>query len=725
MHRWLGGCLVLIIANLALAQTGPLVPQELLDQLQASEPQGLPRNMTPQEALLPLPTAERGSRTPPSGTVYCPPEYVRNEGIFMNWKQYTSLITQMIVPITTQDPEGIVHLVVDNASAQSSAAATLAAAGADLSRVNFIIYQTNAVWIRDYGPRYILEDGAQTIIDHVYNRPRPLDDGFNDFLADYWDAPQYDIGLVHGGGNFHLFANGDAFMTTLVLSENPSLTAEDVIQRYHDYQNLNLTLYQGFPFSFDGTAHIDMWMLPVDDWKVIIGQYEPSDGSPYTITEGAVADLTARGYTVYRTPGWNSGGTHYTYTNAVIFNDLVFMSRFNVPQDNVALAVFQEAFPGKTIYQLDSSSIIQAAGAMHCITMHMPPAAGLYIGLAAAAPEFIAPQTPTPITVRIENRGETYVPGSGLLYYRFDGGAWLTAPLASLGDNVYEGLLPGAGCGDAPEFYFSATGDQGTVVYLPSDAPAQVYTATVATVTTLLSDDFESDLSWTVDSAPGMTSGMWTRAVPPGDDYGPDRDYDGSGRCYVTDSRRTYDVDGGPTHLTSPAFDMSAMHSPIVRFAEFFFCDDATVYPPTQDFLDVHLSSDGGATWVLAAQYASHDDWAMHEIRVADFIPLTATVQVRFTANDTPNNSQTEAGIDAVWIYDLACDAPWKLGDVNCDQAVNVFDIDPFVLALTDQAEYVATYPDCNVMNADTNGDGAINVFDIDPFVNLLTGAQP
>ena len=54
-----------------------------------------------------------------------------------------------------------------------------------------------------------------------------------------------------------------------------------------------------------------------------------------------------------------------------------------------------------------------------------------------------------------------------------------------------------------------------------------------------------------------------------------------------------------------------------------------------------------------------------------------------------------------------------------------MFDIDLFVLALTDQAEYVATYPDCNVMNADTNGDGAINVFDIDPFVNLLTGRQP
>jgi len=53
---------------------------------------------------------------------------------------------------------------------------------------------------------------------------------------------------------------------------------------------------------------------------------------------------------------------------------------------------------------------------------------------------------------------------------------------------------------------------------------------------------------------------------------------------------------------------------------------------------------------------------------------------------------------------------------------VNVFDIDPFVLALTDKAGYEAAYPTCDIELADVNDDGQINAFDIDPFVLLLTG---
>ena len=61
-------------------------------------------------------------------------------------------------------------------------------------------------------------------------------------------------------------------------------------------------------------------------------------------------------------------------------------------------------------------------------------------------------------------------------------------------------------------------------------------------------------------------------------------------------------------------------------------------------------------------------------------------------------------------------------GDLNCDGVVNAFDIDPFVLALTDPAGYAAAWPNCDFMNADCNGDGEVNAFDIDPFVELLTG---
>ncbi len=60
--------------------------------------------------------------------------------------------------------------------------------------------------------------------------------------------------------------------------------------------------------------------------------------------------------------------------------------------------------------------------------------------------------------------------------------------------------------------------------------------------------------------------------------------------------------------------------------------------------------------------------------------------------------------------------------DVNCDGGIDAFDIDPFVLALTDAAGYAAAYPDCHVLLADINNDGVVNVFDIDPFIAKLTG---
>jgi hypothetical protein len=68
------------------------------------------------------------------------------------------------------------------------------------------------------------------------------------------------------------------------------------------------------------------------------------------------------------------------------------------------------------------------------------------------------------------------------------------------------------------------------------------------------------------------------------------------------------------------------------------------------------------------------------------------------------------------------CGAPCVTGDSNCDMAVNGYDIDPFVMALTDPTAWVAAYP-CDFLCAnDCNHDGSVNGYDIDPFVQILTG---
>lgn len=62
------------------------------------------------------------------------------------------------------------------------------------------------------------------------------------------------------------------------------------------------------------------------------------------------------------------------------------------------------------------------------------------------------------------------------------------------------------------------------------------------------------------------------------------------------------------------------------------------------------------------------------------------------------------------------------LGDLNCDGALDFFDIDSFVLALTDPALYQAQFNFCDIHLADANLDGVIDFFDLDPFVGLLVG---
>ncbi len=80
----------------------------------------------------------------------------------------------------------------------------------------------------------------------------------------------------------------------------------------------------------------------------------------------------------------------------------------------------------------------------------------------------------------------------------------------------------------------------------------------------------------------------------------------------------------------------------------------------------------------------------------------------------------TEQNLADIWYYG-AVPVPF-LGDLNCDGAVDFFDIDPFVLAVTDSAGYAAVYPDCDIMLADCNGDGVVDFFDIDGFVAIITG---
>ena len=71
-------------------------------------------------------------------------------------------------------------------------------------------------------------------------------------------------------------------------------------------------------------------------------------------------------------------------------------------------------------------------------------------------------------------------------------------------------------------------------------------------------------------------------------------------------------------------------------------------------------------------------------------------------------------------IFTTATAPEYAIGDVNCDGSVNLFDIDPFVVAVSDPDGYTVQYPNCDLMQADIDQSGVVDLFDIDPFVTCV-----
>jgi len=283
----------------------------------------------------------------------------------------------------------------------------------------------------------------------------------------------------------------------------------------------------------------------------------------------------------------------------------------------------------------------------------------LTMALLVDPPEFVPPGVPTAVDVLIYEGSDDLVPGSATLHYRYDDGPFHAVPLVPVAGEAWRGTLPAPECGQTPEFYFSAMGEVTGTVYVPRSAPALPFVAFVGQFLSLFADDFEADLGWTVWNDPSLTGGAWQRGVPVNCNRGdPPADYDGSGKCFLTENNPlncNSDVDWGPTLLLSPVFDLSGTFDPVLNYARWLTCDDAATYPGDQDYLVVEVSNDGGATWTELETVAHSDGWVVRSFNLLDFVTPTAQVLIRFTADDTPNNSVTEAAIDAVRVFDVTC----------------------------------------------------------------------
>jgi choice-of-anchor B domain-containing protein len=187
-----------------------------------------------------------------------------------------------------------------------------------------------------------------------------------------------------------------------------------------------------------------------------------------------------------------------------------------------------------------------------------------------------------------------------------------------------------------------------------------------------LQADFEAGPSgWSVVSpSDSALTGRWIWADPIGSGSGgvqPEDDHtlDPGHVCWVTanassptDAIGTADVDGGRTILVTPPFDLSAVSKPRIAYWRWYVNDAGSA--PNADTLSVDVSNNGGASWKKVERIVQTPHlagiaggiWVLADFAVADYLPATSQMRVRFIAADQGAGSVVEAAIDDFMAYE-------------------------------------------------------------------------
>ncbi len=338
----------------------------------------LPRWQTQQELAIPGPYEMDTITPPPANPVYLAGEFEPKQGIMLRWPfYYEDMFASMVDE--AQDV-GTVFILVASTSYQNSCINSLANHGVGLENVEWMFTNTDAIWVRDYGPWFVDDMGQLSIIDMRYYNSRPNDDYVPEWLAGQWDYGYYGPNIYHEGGNMMNDGHGTIMMSTRVTDANPSLTQAQIEEIYHDYFGQeNVHIFQRI--AFDGTGHIDIWAKMLNDHTILVAEFDQND-SNYNLVEGHMAVMDATPtydggtFDIVRVPmPTRTGGYYRTHTNSILINNKAIIPIYGIPSDSDAIAAYQAGLgPDWEVVGIDCNQIAPLGGELHCVVVEIPVA---------------------------------------------------------------------------------------------------------------------------------------------------------------------------------------------------------------------------------------------------------------------------------------------------------------------------------------------------------------
>jgi agmatine/peptidylarginine deiminase len=423
---------------------------------------------------------------PPMTPVRGMAEWEELQGVIITWRSFYTILKEVV---DYAQEEGIVYIICSDSNSVKN---YLINSGVPLHNLKYLITPSNSIWVRDYGPWTAYTDVADTlsIIDWIYNRPRPLDDVTPVFFANYINTPiyqttTYPYDLIQTGGNLFIDGHGTAFSSNLIIDENPTKTEAEIdtimmkflgVDRYIKLTNL----------PYDVIHHIDMHMKLLDEETLLVGEYPPgvADGPQIEANLQYVLQnyqtCFGREFNVVRIPMPpdalgrypDIGGDYRTYTNSIIINKTVIIPTYEYQYDTTAFRIYREAMPGYNIVGINSNSIILSLGAIHCIVKEVGAFDPIFISHPKREPVVAAPDSIRIQAVIKTNSGITdaFVHWTADTTTGFD-----LLPMEIVFEDTFIAYIPQQINGTKIFYYISAISNNGKTITKPLPAPAGSY----------------------------------------------------------------------------------------------------------------------------------------------------------------------------------------------------------------------------------------------------------
>lgn len=271
-----------------------------------------------------------------------------------------------------------------------------AAGGSD--RIEFYDYESDDIWIRDYGPLFLIQEEAGNrslaIADWRFNAwgdKFPLqakDDAASAWIADRLGLGCFRFDAILEGGAVE--SNGSGYvMTTEAVLLHPNRkgvgSAAEMTQQLYAGLGADKVLWLKDGLAGDDTdGHIDnLARFFKRDAILMADTADPENPNYPALKENRsrMQHLTGPGgkpFTVVPLPLPNltdedGAPLAASYLNYLVLNGAVLVPTYGQAElDAAALRILRDCFPDREVVGFDCSDIIHEGGALHCMSLNQP-----------------------------------------------------------------------------------------------------------------------------------------------------------------------------------------------------------------------------------------------------------------------------------------------------------------------------------------------------------------